>query len=53
VNFSRVLHGQALHDGNFVVGSERSVRNRKLHNSRYSFNAACVLVIMNTIVFQP
>ena len=53
VNFSRVMCGQTLHDGNFVVGAERGARNRKLHNSHCSFNAAYVLIINNINAFQP
>jgi len=53
VNFLRVLHGQTLHDGNFVVGAERGVKNRKLHNCQFSLNAAYVLIIINTNAFQP
>jgi len=41
-NFSRALHGQTLHDRNFVVGAERRARNLKLHNPHYSFNSAYV-----------
>jgi hypothetical protein len=53
LNFSHILHGQILRDGNFVVGAERKVRNRKLHNPHYSFSSANVLIIINTSAFQP
>ena len=52
VNFLRLLLDQTLHDGNFVMGAERRVRNRKFRNPHYSFNSAYVLLITNTIFFS-